>query len=96
MQAYSKGGFRGVLGVPPSRFIAPLSKVLLGTGKSPSSVSLGNLRVTATLEEGCMEGQVVKTFFFCFSLGKIGKICEVVSSHTYVSATKGVSSAATV
>ena len=63
----AKGGFRGggVLGVlkhPPSRFIAPLSKVLLverGTGKSRSSVSLDNLRVTVMVEEGCMEAQVV-------------------------------------
>jgi len=47
---------------PPSRFIAPLSKVLLaerGTGKSRSSVSLDNLRVMATVEEGRMEGRVV-------------------------------------
>jgi len=51
-----------VLKHPPSRFIAPLSKVLLaerGTGKSCSSVSLGNLRVMATVEEERMEAQVV-------------------------------------
>ena len=52
----------GVLKHPPFRFIAPLSKVLLaerGTGKSHSSVSLDNLRITATVEEGCMEARVV-------------------------------------
>ena len=44
------------------RFIAPLSKVLLaerGTGKSRSSVSLDNRRVTATVGDGRMEGRVV-------------------------------------
>ena len=53
-----KGGFRrSVRGAeaPPSRFIAPLSKFLLaerGSGKSCSSVSLDNLCLTATVEEG--------------------------------------------
>jgi len=53
-----KGGFRGGARgaeAPPSRFIAPLSKFLLaerGTGKSCSSVSLVNLCLTATVEEG--------------------------------------------
>jgi len=57
------GGVLGVLKHPPSRFIAPLSKVLLverGTGKSCSSVSLDNLHVMATVEEGRMEGLVVE------------------------------------
>ena len=38
-------------------------------------------------------------FFFALQLEKLealGKICEVASSHTYVSMTKGVSSTATV
>ena len=52
----------GVLKHPPSRFIAPLSKVLLaerGTDKSRSSGSLDNLHVMVMVEEGCMEGRVV-------------------------------------
>ena len=47
---------------PPSRFIAPLSKVLLaerGTGKSRASVSLDNLCAMAVVEEGRMEARVV-------------------------------------
>ena len=58
----NKGGFRGGAEAPPSRFIAPLSKVLLaerGTGKSRPSVSLDNVRVTAMVEEGRMEARVV-------------------------------------
>jgi len=56
------GGVLGVLKHPPSRFIAPLSRVLLaerGTGKSCSSVSLDGFCVTATVEEGRMEAQAV-------------------------------------
>ena len=56
-----RGGARGAE-APPSRFIAPLSKVLLaerGTGKSRSSVSLDSLHVMATVKEGRMEGRVV-------------------------------------
>jgi len=49
------GGVLGVPKHPPSRFIAPLSKFLLaerGSGKSCSSVSLDDLCLTATVEEG--------------------------------------------
>jgi len=90
-----KGGFRegardAEAPPPPSRFIAPLFKLLAerGSGKSCSSVSLDNLCLMATVEEGVhrssssckkvrwwsiMRVAVGRDLFFFFSsLGKIG------------------------